>query len=185
MRREIIYVLSAILLSAGYAYAEDRVNPDPHQPGDYQIYPDPVRTPGVTNPEVNDSNIWTNICNPEWHTKSIRPPVSYTNRLKRKQIGEYGYRDRNPRHYEEDHMIPLELGGDPTDPGNLWPEPWKTKPNAGDKDKVENYLHDQVCKGKILLHEAQKEITTDWVAVYNQMMAEGWVNPWTPRKLED
>jgi hypothetical protein len=28
--------------------------------------------------------------------------------------------------YEEDHLIPLEDGGGPTDPRNLWPEPYNT-----------------------------------------------------------
>ena len=34
------------------------------------------------------------------------------------------YADTNPiSDYEEDHLIPLELGGSPTSPLNLWPEP--------------------------------------------------------------
>ncbi len=36
---------------------------------------------------------------------------------------EYGYADRNPAHYQEDHLVPLELGGAPRDPRNLWPQP--------------------------------------------------------------
>ena len=38
-----------------------------------------------------------------------------------------------------------------------------------EKDKVENYLHDQVCSGAMPLSEAQKEIATNWLAVYNRM----------------
>ena len=37
------------------------------------------------------------------------------------------------------------------------------------KDKVENYLHDQVCSGAMPLQEAQTEIATNWLAVYNRM----------------
>src|SRR5664279_6067090 len=55
---------------------------------------------------------------------TIRPPASsYTNALKRQQIVAYGYPDTDPRGYEEDHLIALELGGAPSDQRNLWPEP--------------------------------------------------------------
>jgi hypothetical protein len=89
--------------------------------------------------------------------------------LKVQQIREYGYTDTIPRDYEEDHLIPLELGGSPTDPRNLWPEPFESSiPDGGArfKDKVENYLHLQVCNGSLTLGEAQKEITEDWYRVY-------------------
>jgi len=36
-------------------------------------------------------------------------------------------------------------------------------------DQVENYLHDQVCQGAISLQQAQREIATNWLAVYNGM----------------
>ena len=129
--------------------------------GPADIYPDPVRTPGETYPEITQSNIGDTICNRRWSTKSIRPPVSYTTHLKVEQIREYGYADHSLRDYEEDHFIPLELGGHPTDPKNLWPEPFDTSiPDGGAhfKDKVENYLHAQVCSGSMTLEEAQKEI---------------------------
>ena len=38
-----------------------------------------------------------------------------------------------------------------------------------EKDKVENYLHDQVCANAISLKEAQIEIAMNWLAVYNRM----------------
>src|SRR5437868_7021359 len=38
-----------------------------------------------------------------------------------------------------------------------------------EKDQVENYLHDQVCSGAMSLKDAQKEIATNWLAVYNRM----------------
>ncbi|HEV2522752.1 MAG TPA: hypothetical protein VGT24_10270 [Candidatus Acidoferrales bacterium] len=137
--------------------------------GPPDIYPDPARTPGVINPDVTQENIHETICNPHWSTKSIRPAASYTNRLKIEQIGEYGYADSRMKDYEEDHFIPLELGGNPTDPKNLWPEPFETSiPGGGAhaKDKVENYLHAEVCSGSLTLDQAQREITEDWYRVY-------------------
>jgi hypothetical protein len=53
----------------------------------------------------------------------------------------------DPSHYEEDHLVALEIGGDGKDPKNLWPEPHEWKDNSFDKDKIENWLHRQVCSG--------------------------------------
>ena len=82
--------------------------------------PDPVRTPGEINPDVTQANLQSTVCVRGW-TKSVRPPAYYTNRLKKLQIWQYGYADTNPRDYEEDHLIPLSVGGSTTDPRNLWP----------------------------------------------------------------
>jgi hypothetical protein len=149
--------------SSQTALVEARIGPP-------DIYPDPARTPGATNPDVTPDNIQETICDPNWSTKSIRPPVSYTNRLKAEQMQEYAHADTNPKDYEEDHLIPLEIGGNPSDPRNLWPEPYETSiPDGGArfKDKAENYLHKQVCAGNLTLDQAQKEIASDWYLVYS------------------
>src|SRR5438093_2654548 len=84
--------------------------------------PDPACTPGAIDARVSQDDIGTTICVPGY-TRTVRPSTAYTNDLKRKQIVEYGYADTNPADYEEDHLIPLELGGSPADTKNLWPEP--------------------------------------------------------------
>lgn len=127
--------------------------------------PDHTCTPGEINPAVTQETIAATICR-SGYTKTIRPPVSYTEQLKIQSIKAYGYADTTVRNYEEDHLISLELGGSPTDPRNLWPEPGAS-PN--EKDSVENYLHKQVCNGSMSLQEAQKEISTDWYSVYLQI----------------
>jgi hypothetical protein len=115
------------------------------------IVADPVRTPGVLDPDVTQANIRSTICRRGW-TASIRPPVSYTNALKAKQMAEYG--ETGPLSaYQEDHLISLELGGNPTDPRNLWPEPY---PRASKVDAIENELNAQVCDGSLTLAEAQQ-----------------------------
>lgn len=120
--------------------------------------PDPLCTPGATDPRVTQSNIRSTIC-AVGYTATVRPGVSYTNALKIRQIAQYGYADATPQHYEEDHLIPLELGGDPADPANLWPEPGHS-PNP--KDAVERKLHHLVCTGKMTLFHAQTRIRTNW-----------------------
>lgn len=144
------------------------------QVGPADIYPNSAVTPGVTNPDVTQDTISQNICNPQWSTKSIRPAASYTTQLKKQQLaGDYAYENiTDTKLVEEDHLISLELGGNPTDPKNLWPEPYSASiPNGGAKvkDSVENYLHKQVCSGAISLTDAQHEIATDWYAVYKSM----------------
>ena len=133
--------------------------------------PDSACTPGAINPKVTQSNIKSTIC-VSGYTTTIRPPTSYTTPLKIQQIQEYGYSDTSTKSYEEDHLIPLEVGGSPTDPANLWPEPYNINYGAKVKDKVENYLHAQVCSGAITLAEAQKEDATNWENVYTSHFGE-------------
>jgi hypothetical protein len=109
------------------------------------------RVPGVLNPEVTQATIGSTICVHGW-TATVRPPVEYTNDLKAKQMRAYGETGA-PSDYQEDHLISLELGGDPTDPRNLWPEPY---PRASDVDRIENELNAAVCSGKLTLAEGQQ-----------------------------
>lgn len=127
--------------------------------------PDSGCTPGDIDPRVTQDNINQTIC-VSGYTKTVRPPVTYTNDLKIKQIQEYGYSDTSMKDYEEDHLISLELGGSPTSEANLWPEPYTVTLNAREKDRVENYLHEQICFGKMKLLDAQFKISTNWEEVY-------------------
>jgi len=133
--------------------------------GPRRIYPDPLRTPGATNPAVSQANIGTTICNSAWSTRKIRPPESYTKKLKLQQMRDWSLLG-SPVDYEEDHFISLDLGGNPTDPRNLWPQPYQPKPGAREKDLVERYLHARVCSGKMTLSDAQYAIVADWYWVY-------------------
>ncbi|MFD5465329.1 hypothetical protein ACFWIQ_21245 [Kitasatospora sp. NPDC127059] len=131
----------------------------------YLPLPDSACTPGVTNPDVTQDTIDSTICVPGYST-SIRPSTSYTNRLKVQQIAQYGYADTSTADYEEDHFIPLSLGGHPTDPGNLWPEPHYATDSSGltstDKDTVEYKLYRAVCNHQVDLVPAQQAIATNW-----------------------
>ncbi|QUQ65385.1 hypothetical protein [Kutzneria sp. CA-103260] len=127
----------------------------------YLPLPDPSCTPGATNPDVSQDTIDQTICVSGW-TSTVRPPTSYTNALKVQQIAEYGYDDTSTADYEEDHLIPLELGGAPRDPNNLWPEPRYGDQTSASKDSVENALKKAVCNGQVNLVDAQNAIATDW-----------------------
>jgi len=143
--------------------------------------PRPDLTPGAIDPRVTQANIQRTICR-SGYTAKVRPSSSYTSKLKRQQLEQYGYsgshpyqeEDPQPSAFEEDHLISLEIGGHPTDPRNLWPEPWKysvadggagsktVELGAHAKDRVENWLHKQVCTGQMSLDEAQRGIAHDW-----------------------
>ena len=116
------------------------------------VLADPVRTPGVINPDVTQENIASTICR-RGFTRTIRPSVEYTNALKLRQMR--AYRERgSPSEYQEDHLVSLELGGHPTDPRNLWPEPY---PRASEVDQIENELNAKVCAGSLSLADAQEQ----------------------------
>jgi hypothetical protein len=133
--------------------------------------PDPALTPGAINPSVTQANIHSTICMSGW-TATIRPPSSYTNKLKAQQIVQYGYSATSASLYEEDHLISLQLGGAPTDPRNLWPEPYTVGLQSGQasgartKDVFETALKKKVCAGTMTLAEAQREIGIHWVHAY-------------------
>jgi hypothetical protein len=110
-----------------------------------------IRTPGVANPDVRQETIGQTICVRGW-THTVRPQTEYTNNLKARQMREYRL-GGTPADYQEDHLISLELGGHPTDPRNLWPEP---RPHAEEVDRIENELNRKICSGEITLDEGRR-----------------------------
>jgi hypothetical protein len=133
--------------------------------------PDHERTPGAINSAATQDNLATTVCKAGWAT-STRPPAAYTGALKLAQILEYGYADRNPSHYQEDHLVPLELGGAPRDPRNLWPQPNSvtladgTSVGSKEKDDLEDELHREVCEGTMTLDDAQRAMARDWISAW-------------------
>jgi hypothetical protein len=124
--------------------------------------PDPACTPGALNQSVTQASIGSTICKRGW-TATVRPPTSYTEPLKIRQIAQYGYADTRVSDYEEDHFLPLELGGSPTSPLNLWPEPHAGGTiGSAAKDRVENAARAAVCAGRVTLATAQHQMLTDW-----------------------
>jgi hypothetical protein len=131
--------------------------------------PDPSLTQGALNSSITQENIQSTIC-VKGYTKTIRPPANYTNKLKKTQIIEYGYADTNPKHYEEDHLIPLSIGGSPNDPQNLWPQPRLTEWNAQKKDVLELRIYKLVCDGMVPLDEARNAMSHNWIDAYKRYL---------------
>ncbi len=148
--------------------------------------PDPTLHPGAVDAALGTSE----LCAAGFTTKSIRPPVSYTSKLKDLELGSGGQitapsgtvytvvGENLPgtvADYELDHLVSLEIGGNPEDPKNLWMQPWENRgpdhlapPGRGaeSKDVLENRLHREVCAGTIALADAQREIATDWTTAH-------------------
>jgi hypothetical protein len=133
--------------------------------------PDRNLTPGAINPAVTEQNIDSTICQRGW-TASVRPSYHITERLKRAQINNYGYDDRKIWHYEEDHLIPLDLGGAPANPRNLWPEPHLRPGQWGSyaKDRLEARLGQLVCHYKLTINHARALIARDWISAYRRFI---------------
>lgn len=122
--------------------------------------PDSACTPGAIFADATTDQ----ICQSGYASSVRNVPTSE----KDQAYAEYGIASHYPGEYEVDHLVSLELGGS-NDIANLWPEAANPTPGFHQKDQVENYLHDQVCSGAISLHDAQVEIATNWLQVYQQM----------------
>lgn len=168
-RRRVATTVGALILGAGAAlYGATRV-PPPQTCHINGRLPDSSAqcTPGRTNPAVTQTTIDQTICT-SGYTKTIRPNTSYTTPLERDLIKSYGLR-LQPAATELDHLVPLELGGNPTDIHNLWPQPYQPLPGAREKDWLEGELKREVCAGTITLAAAQDMIKTDWAAAYKRL----------------
>lgn len=65
--------------------------------------------------------------------------------------------------YELDHVIPLALGGNPTNQINLKLQPKSGVNDADVKDGLERKLQCLVCAKQVPLRTAQKDIYSDWI----------------------
>lgn len=157
------YRADGVLLPAG---------PDAHHNGVAE--PDRSLTPGATDPRVTQAGISATICR-AGYTTTVRPPLAYTGGVKRRLMAQAGV-PGTAGQWELDHLVPLELGGDPGYtlnsaglPVNLWLEPRTEPDGAHSKDNVESVLHHAVCDRQVTLRAAQVAIGTDWYTALNRL----------------
>lgn len=138
--------------------------------------PDPQCTPGGVSPAVTADV----LRDPAWRTRSIRN-CQTSEAQKHIAYGWYGIEKPRINSNENqvcelDHLVPLELGG-ADGMGNIWPE---CGPDGvalqqryfKQKDKVENYLAEQVKSGRMPLESAQRGIASDWTQYLQS--AQAW-----------
>ena len=146
MVRALAASVLALTLLATPAIADDSTRPDPRF------------TPGAIL--TTDTAV---VCAPGY-SRTIRHT---SGQLRAFVYREYGI-DRRQGHYEMDHLIPLGVGGADV-AANLWPESYDTQSwNAAVKDELEDFLHREVCAGRIPIEHAQEEIAEDWIAAYRK-----------------
>jgi hypothetical protein len=131
-------------------------------------FPNGALHPGALDARVTQANIGATICRADW-LAGASPTAAFLEDIKRKQLQAEGHAG-TPADYDEDHLIPVGLGGDPKDPQNLWPQPWESKgarlapagAGAESKNKVEQKFHDEVCAGTLTLKLARQSIAGNW-----------------------
>lgn len=156
----LVIILSVIISSCNLALATYGIQTKTSNCTSNQTLPDTACSPGAVL--TKDTKV---IC-VSGYTKTVR---NVSDTTKKKVFEEYDIPYSDHSNYEVDHIISLELGGS-NDISNLYPESYVIDNNARVKDKFENYLHKQVCDGKLNIVEAQREISTDWFYYYQKEM---------------
>lgn len=128
--------------------------------------PDPICTPGGINPSVSLETLrnsqWRTRCNRNCETSEAKKRLAYAWYNTGHPRGNFG----DSQLCELDHLVPLELGG-ADGMGNIWPECGPSGAVLEDryfkiKDRVEEFLAEEVKAGRIPLEAAQRGIATDW-----------------------
>lgn len=153
----------ALAAAAALSHAAHAKTTDP-------TLPDPSLTPGVARPVT-----LAEVC----RSGSSSDARHVTAAMKREVYRRYGLAGgnytgwcRGPEGCEVDHLLSLSLGGSNVIE-NLWPEPFGGTPwNAHTKDRLENWLHAEVCAGRMDLATAQAEIRTNWIASFRRHLAK-------------
>jgi len=164
--------LAAVLLLTGCAAASaSTTTTRTSWPANWTL-PSHRLTPGATATGYGLKDICPHV-NPS--LEAARPSYAEKQRVYR----EYGITRHRRGQYEVDHLVPIELLGNPSSIRNLWPEP-NDKPDPAaikaehldpayilnSKDILEDVLHRDVCSGKVALTVAQKAFTGDWRVAY-------------------
>jgi hypothetical protein len=128
--------------------------------------PDPRCTPGGIDPSITAdvlrNRAWRTGCIRNCQTSEAEKHITY--RWYGLRVPRRNYGDSQV--CELDHLVPLELGG-ADGLGNIWPECGPSAVALDEryfkiKDRVENYLADEVKSSRMPLAAAQRGIATDW-----------------------
>lgn len=152
MRYIVLAVLFLIIASCTATQRQSLQARPPHCHAQNAL-PDASCTPGAAFANATVSQ----ICKAGYAHSVRNVPQSE----KDKVFAEYGVTQHATGTYEIDHLVSLELGGS-NDLKNLWAEAALPKPGFHEKDQVEDFLHNQVCSGKMALKDAQTAIAANW-----------------------
>jgi hypothetical protein len=141
--------------------------------------------PGAANPAVTQDNLKTTVCVHGWAANERKSLGSRAETMKLADLKAAGLPPSAAKLYELDHVRSIVDGGSPTDPNNLDLEPWHIMLRYPDpvnsplrdwgartKDRVEVYVHKQMCAGKITLDQGGHMLTDNWMATYYAAFGE-------------
>ena len=128
------------------------------------LYPDKNCTPGDIFPNISNEQ----ICVKGYSATVRNVPKS----VKTKVYEDYNILPDERKNYVIDHLISLQIGGTNEIP-NLFPQKSTGEINSRTKDKIENFLKREVCKGNMTLKKAQKTIVEDWLEVLDDYNERG------------
>jgi len=127
---------------------------------DGAIGPDPDCAPGKINPAVPGHTAQT-VCSVSWvaAAATVRPSQTIEDEL----LIKYSL-PGSPLTYVVAQVVPVEDGGSPTSPENLYPLPLNGYGGQKTRALVAGQLHDEICSHKITVAQAAKTLAGDWLA---------------------
>ena len=155
--------------------SENGPSSDVQHVGPPQLYPDPVKTPGLAD-TLNVSDLtkrYTTEC-PSGKTSCTYSQAhrNVPQSVHTQVYDEYNVPadDRDIKFGEVDHFYPLCAGGS-NDIKNLWDQPAENEWNGQnfgyhEKDKLETYICAEIKAGRMDPKDAYNRITKDWVKFY-------------------
>jgi hypothetical protein len=130
------------------------------------------------NPGVTQDTIAETVCVPGY-TARVRPTQRHV--MDVKQTLSAGLALETGAEIVLDHIVPLALGGHPSDPSNLQLQELR---ESHRKDRIEVKLQCLVCTGQVSLDEARSAIAADWAAAYHKFaLAKCHRNREVPRSV--
>ena len=136
-----------------------------------KLGPIPDQSPGCTPGMVATTDV-ADVCSHDGGSYSVRHRLSQNPETKREVLAKYGLSMSDARLVEDDHDIPLCLGGS-DNIANRWPQPRDGEWKSGQKDELEAFACREVCHGHVPLATAQGWFLapSDWRAAYGLMKA--------------
>lgn len=129
--------------------------------------PDHRRTPGAIDPTISQANIASTICNADF--LAARSPQPSWTAAARRRLANAELADQPPENFALDQLVPISLGGAPTDARNLWLQTWTGEHGVARKNALEQRLNRMVCDGQLSLARAQQMIARDWIDTARQV----------------
>ena len=119
----------------------------------------------LLDPGVTPATIGTTICLADY-ARRARAPDSLTNGIKLRLLNQSGLSEGSL--YRLEQRLPVELGGQPSDPRNFVLEYWDTEASAKRRQQLAAALQSLVCNRQLNLREAQAAYFVDWRAAYER-----------------